>query len=646
MFARGPCDEGLRPIRASPAMEHDMLLLGDVPVDTGLETQDDSANADEMCLLDEIVADNIRAQHLYEQGQLGDALDVLESCYQMALPAVDAAQTVPLRRELVALLRNLAHVHFARGQHESSLQYSMEALRVLQPQQQQQEREGMDDDGFDEDLEDEAEEDSDAKDELLASLWCNIGHLLWLLQKGLAEAESALGRALELLTALRQRRRKSENGNNSNAAWNPSLAMPSPLDRDIVSAQTLLLLVQHRQHKGTTTTTASCPSQQQQQQHQQQQQQQRHNDELTSLLQLLLSQRHQLGFLHKAVAETLGALGTVLLRMQRPGEALWFLLEARRVHECNPTAASTSLTPDPFLVTLTQLGQALQGLGHMSEAMSCFREALNRKGQNILDESPQTQALFATVLYNIGMIQSKNHNSTTNGDPQRRVRALHSFRLCLDLRRRALDPHHPSVASVLHNMAVLCLEDRRVAESLEFFQESLAIRRQSAGPREVASSLRHMGRLHQDRGDYTAALRLQQEALSLLLPASASIAPSESVSSRADLQQLIEVFMGLGHAHQSLGHPETALQQFRHAGDLLRRQMSLTTTTTSSSSTASSSTHQAQHQLIKVLHLLGNLSLDMTDLSAAERYFAEASKLSGHPVRRQQESFPFHAAAA
>ena len=247
-------------------------------------------------------------------------------------------------------------------------------------------------------------------DEFSAALWFNLGFLAWQVEESAEQAEFALNRSLGILTKLRAEHKPPEG---------------TLVDRDIVSVQALLLLIRERLEGRANTTSGA-------------------------MLRMLMARRTSLGYEHESVSNTLCALGSLFFKKRKFDTAANFFREAYRLQQ------KLNLPEEIKFGTLTQLGQCFQPLGQNAEAMSCFREALRLKGKTIMHERPQVQAVFATALYNIGMIQSCQGD---RNDQQRRMRALHSFKLCLDLRRKALGSHSPAVASALHNIGILLLED-------------------------------------------------------------------------------------------------------------------------------------------------------------------------------------------
>lgn len=241
------------------------------------------------------------------------------------------------------------------------------------------------------------------EDEFRASLLFNLGRLLFILDRTSAEAEHALSCSLRIITNVQSESR----------------------ERDIVMVQTLLLIIQEERERESDANAIT-------------------------LLRALVRQRSEFGNKSHSVAETLCQLGEIYARRNQHDHAVMFLAEALRVQR------QLGAHDIELLLTLSQLGQSLHTCGQHADAMISFREALQLKGSTIYQESPGVQVIFATILYNIGMIQSVHRY---HEDRTRRRRALQSFRICLDLRTKALGRMHPDVASVLHNIGFLLLQD-------------------------------------------------------------------------------------------------------------------------------------------------------------------------------------------
>jgi tetratricopeptide (TPR) repeat protein len=527
MYIRGQCDEGLQLMKL-PDNAAEILKC----VDENSDQQSCSLHAimdqldDETNLACQIFINNNKARELYHQGRLEDGLETLSESLEILRYHPSLSEKVQFLDYVAILLRNMGHIAFVQGHFEESFVYVMEVLQLGE----------------------------NAHD------WYNLGQLLWRLDRGLDEAESALTRSIQILIETK------EDSTPCSIAKN--------IKRDLVTVQTLLLIVQ-AQRSGST------------------------RGDVVSLLQLLVKQRATHGYEHESVSMTLCSLGSLYWSMGRTQIASRFLSEAIRVQQqiCAPETE--------ILITLARLGQALYDDCQDVEAMSCFREALRMKGTMLGGESDQVKAICAKVLYNIGMIQSRQGGS---GNHHQRQRALHSFRLCFDLRKEVLGVDHPAVASALHNIAILLLEDGQVSDSMKSFEESLRIRKLVLGSAhlEVATSMRHIGRLLHDRGDYQLAIKNYSDALVILRN-----------SKSRQTHHLVEVLEGLGNAQHSSGLLEQALQSYKKAASLLQRQL------------GSKAKKSPIKDIIRVFNVMGNLSLDMADMEAAKKFFREAARLSG-----------------
>jgi tetratricopeptide (TPR) repeat protein len=166
---------------------------------------------------------------------------------------------------------------------------------------------------------------------------------------------------------------------------------------------------------------------------------------------------------------------------------------------------------------------------------------------------------------------------------------------------------HPDVASALHNIWFLLLQDGQPLKSLKVFYESMEIRCQTLGPNhhEVASSLRHIGRTHQNLGEHDTALRLYIKAFTILR------------TSQGDCSDdLVEVLVGLGQSQRSTGRLEQALASYKEAVQLLRylKQRGKKVS--------------ARH-IARVLNIMGNLAMEMSNVAAASEFFCRSGKFIG-----------------
>ena len=121
----------------------------------------------------------------------------------------------------------------------------------------------------------------------------------------------------------------------------------------------------------------------------------------------------------------------------------------------------------------------------------------------------------------------------------------------------------------------------------------------------MASSLRHIGKINQDRGEYDESLRRYLEALWILRQSSGDAS-----------EHLIEVLMGLGQAQHMNGLLDKALRSYEEASNIIRKRLG-------------KGNCNASKQLIRVLNIMGGLALDMVDSDTANKFYIEAAQLSG-----------------
>jgi hypothetical protein len=92
--------------------------------------------------------------------------------------------------------------------------------------------------------------------------------------------------------------------------------------------------------------------------------------------------------------------------------------------------------------------------------------------------------------------------------------------------------------------------------------------------------------------------------------------------------------MGLGQAQHSTGCHEQALRSYEAAATLLRHNKQ-------------KGKKVSPEHIARVLNIMGNLALDMSNVDAASAYFAEAASLSENsPATVEIKDLPVCAAAA
>lgn len=314
-------------------------------------------------------------------------------------------------------------------------------------------------------------------------------------------------------------------------------------------------------------------------------------------------------------------------------------------HSCFGEGGSSIITDDATILELwAQLGECHQSAGRSVEALSCFKRALvilKQSSESLMSKSSDKQAIVASVLFNIGLVHASSDKKTT----RQRQKALHSFAVCLDVRRASLGNDHPAVAHVLYNMAMIMKEDGQVHNAVPLLQESLVIRRTGPTPdfSTLAPLLLAMATIHEERGEYLEALFMYQELLALQGSSSikstttaATLHNSRMIATTTPILSEQDVWIRLGHVQQALGHMDGAKESYEQATMILRRQQQTEeeeeeegAVTINGQSMPRSRRHsQQQSAMIGVLRDLGYVQLDRADRKSAYAYFDEASSLS------------------
>ncbi len=85
----------------------------------------------------------------------------------------------------------------------------------------------------------------------------------------------------------------------------------------------------------------------------------------------------------------------------------------------------------------------------------------------------------------------------------------------LAIRRKALPPHHPDLATSLNNLGLLLQKIDKHTEARPLYEEALAIYRKALPPLhpDLATSINNLGALLRDMGKHAEALPLYEEAL-------------------------------------------------------------------------------------------------------------------------------------
>lgn len=185
---------------------------------------------------------------------------------------------------------------------------------------------------------------------------------------------------------------------------------------------------------------------------------------------------------------------------------------------------------------LHNLGDVLQNLGRMDDALQCFEEmrriawrldmrrkggvAHNRIGRVLrelgrLDEALRHlgtgHVLFAMSDDQRGVASSLDDIGKVHWRRGEYKVALQQMQKAIEIRRQIGDRR--SIALSLNNLGLVYQDSAQFEEALQCFTESLEIRRKIKDVPGLIISLNNLGTVYQDSGEHDKAIQLWQEAL-------------------------------------------------------------------------------------------------------------------------------------
>jgi len=190
---------------------------------------------------------------------------------------------------------------------------------------------------------------------------------------------------------------------------------------------------------------------------------------------LIAEVQHRLGELHSRASEHDAA-----------EPALWAALWAAEASHHDEVAAAS----------WTELLRVAVKQGRMPDAARWAERAGAAVAR--LGDPPIADARLANELGTLMFVDQKPEDASGH------------YRRALELRRAALGPAHPDVASTLANLGNALHALDRFDEALAAYDESLALREATLGPDhpDVAATLNNLGVLFRTRGKYDEALRV------------------------------------------------------------------------------------------------------------------------------------------
>jgi tetratricopeptide (TPR) repeat protein len=218
------------------------------------------------------------------------------------------------------------------------------------------------------------------------------------------------------------------------------------------------------------------------------------------LRQALAAERKYLPGANEDTARTLEALGKVVDRLGRLGEALPLMQQAVAMQR---SLWGTQPYPD-YADAINDLGLLQLENGDYGQSERLFRESIAMKRRLLGDKHPE----IATGLNNLGLVLEDDGNLSG---------AESAYRGALAMQKELLGDEHPAVANTLNNLAYVLYEKGEVRHALATERESLAIYRKlfPGDNPKVAGILNTMGYWLFETGEYSESERDIEEGLAM-----------------------------------------------------------------------------------------------------------------------------------
>jgi serine/threonine protein kinase/tetratricopeptide (TPR) repeat protein len=263
-----------------------------------------------------------------------------------------------------------------------------------------------------------------------------------------------------------------------------------------------------------------------------------------------------------AIAEAVAKFQTDMLAAADPDNLLKENVTVLQVMEAAVKDLDKGSLKDQPLVEAgvrDTIGNTFQGLGRYDEAEPNLRKSLAIRRAALPPGHPD----IATSLNNLAsLLQDKN--KLADAEPL--------FREAIQIYRAAVPPEHANIASSLDNLAWLLQSQNRIEEADPLYREAISIRRASlpAGHPDIAKGLNNLASLLQSQNKLADAEPLFREALAIRragLPAAhpdvaaglnnlASVLQAENKLDEAEplFREAVQIF----RASLPPGHPDIA----------------------------------------------------------------------------------------
>ena len=151
---------------------------------------------------------------------------------------------------------------------------------------------------------------------------------------------------------------------------------------------------------------------------------------------------------------------------------------------------------------LLMLGNVYKDMGEYSKALSSYERSLEIKKVALPPNHPDLASSYnniGIVYYNMGEYS----------------KALSSHKRSLEIKKVALPPNHPNLASSYNNIGMVYYNTGEYSKALSYYEQSLEIKKVALPPNhpDFAGSYNNIGMVYHEMGEYSKALSSYERSL-------------------------------------------------------------------------------------------------------------------------------------
>ncbi|CAF1407005.1 unnamed protein product [Rotaria sordida] len=192
-----------------------------------------------------------------------------------------------------------------------------------------------------------------------------------------------------------------------------------------------------------------------------------------------------------------------------------------------------------------KLGWAYDDMGEYSKALSSYEQSLEIKKIAL----PPNHPSLATSYNNIASVYNNMGEY---------LKALSSYEQSLEIRKIALPPNHPNIAQSYNNIGSVYYSIGEYSKALSSHERALEIKKIALPPNhpDLASSYNNIGMVYDEMGEYSKALSSYERALDI----DKKVLPPNHPDLASDYLNIGNVYDNMGEYSKALSSYERSLE--------------------------------------------------------------------------------------